>query len=141
MALYNVFISHSWTYDEHYQGIRRLLDGQRSAIFQYRDYSVPKNDPVHNAPTDRLLRAAIEQQMRPASVVIILAGLYAHYSKWINIEIEIARNLGKKIIAVEYWGAERTSQIVKNAAHEIVKWNGKSIADAIIRLNNPYRFF
>jgi hypothetical protein len=63
--------------------------------------------------------------------VIILAGVYASYSRWINIEIEIAQKYKKPIIAVEYWGAERTSKVVKDAATTIVKWQAKSIADAI----------
>ena len=69
--------------------------------------------------------------MKPASCVIILAGVYSTYSKWINIEIELARKMGKKIIAVEPWGSERTSSVVKNAANEIVRWNSDSIVRAI----------
>ena len=69
--------------------------------------------------------------MKPASCVIILAGVYSTYSKWINIEIELARKMGKKIIAVEPWGSERTSTVAKNAADEIVRWNSDSIVRAI----------
>lgn len=69
--------------------------------------------------------------MMPTSCVIILAGVYATYSKWINIEIELAKNLNKKIIAVEPWGSSRTSLIVKNSADEIVGWNTSSIVRAI----------
>ena len=46
-------------------------------------------------------------------------------------EIDLAKVLGKKIIAVEPWGAQRTSEIVKNAADEIVGWNTASIVKAI----------
>ena len=69
--------------------------------------------------------------MQPASCVIILAGVYSSYSKWINIEIELAKEMGKRIIAVEPWGSSRTSAMVKNAAHEIVGWNSASIIRAI----------
>jgi hypothetical protein len=37
----------------------------------------------------------------------------------------------KPIIAVQPWGAERTSSIVKNAADVIVGWNAKSVANAV----------
>ncbi|WP_370736857.1 TIR domain-containing protein [Aeromonas caviae] len=30
-------------------------------------------------------------QIQPASVVVILAGVYSTYSKWINIEIELGK--------------------------------------------------
>ena len=59
------------------------------------------------------------------------AGVYSTYSKWINIEIELAQSMGKKIIAIEPWGAERTSSKVKSAAHSIVRWNTDSIINAI----------
>ena len=69
--------------------------------------------------------------MQHASCVLILAGVYATYSKWINIEVQLAQEMGKKIIAVQPWGAERTSSVVKDAATTIVGWNAKSVADAV----------
>ena len=69
--------------------------------------------------------------MQPSSCVLILAGVYATYSKWINIEIDLAQSMEKKIIAIEPFGAERTSMVVKNAADKIVKWNTDSIVEAI----------
>lgn len=72
--------------------------------------------------------------MKHASVVLILAGVYATYSKWIDKERKIAKELRKPIVAVEKWGSERSSEVVKEAADEIVKWNIRSIVDAIRRL-------
>lgn len=126
---YNLFISHSWTYSNAYEGLIRLLDAK--SYFSYKNYSVPKNDPIHNAYYDYQLREAIRRQMQNASCVLILAGVYATYSKWINIEIELARSMGKRIIAIQPWGAERTSAVVKNAADTIVGWNTNSIVTAI----------
>lgn len=37
----------------------------------------------------------------------------------------MAKKYNKPIIAVQPWGAERTSSIVKNAADVIVGWNAK----------------
>ena len=39
--------------------------------------------------------------------------------------------MGKTIIAIEPWGSEKTSAVVKKAANKIVKWNTDSIVDAI----------
>ena len=77
------------------------------------------------------MRNAIEAKIKGCSCVIILAGVYATYSKWINIEIELAKKYNKPIIAVEPWGSERTSVVVKNAANAIVGWNAKSVANAV----------
>ncbi|MBL7883038.1 MAG: molecular chaperone Tir, partial [Bacteroidia bacterium] len=46
-------------------------------------------------------------------------------------EIEIAKQYNKPIIAVEPWASEKTSQIVKDNADIIVKWQSKSVVDAI----------
>lgn len=126
---YNLFISHSWTYSDAYEKLVNLLDAD--PYFTYKNYSVPKNDPIHNAPYDYQLRAAIRNQMQHASCVLILAGVYSTYSKWINIEIQLAQEMGKKIIAIEPWGAEKTSLTVKNNANIIVKWQTSSIIKAI----------
>ena len=128
MALYNLFISHSWAYGDAYDRMCEMLN---SHGFNYKNYSVPKHDPIHNAPSEAKLKEAIRAQIKPASVVVIMAGVYSTYSKWINIEIELAQEMGKKILAVEPWASERTSQTVKNAAHKIVKWNTSSIVGGI----------
>lgn len=77
------------------------------------------------------IKEVIRIKMQPASCILILAGVYSTYSKWIKMEIELAQSMGKKIIAIEPWGAERTSLKVKNAAHSIVRWNTDSIVNAI----------
>lgn len=127
--MYNLFISHSWKYSNQYDNLVNLLNKKEG--FVYKNYSVPKDDPIHNAESAKELKEAIKAQMRPASCVLILAGVYASYSKWINIEIELAKKLGKNIIAIELFGSERTSQKVKNNADSIVKWNTDSIINAI----------
>ena len=126
---YNLFISHSWAYSDAYSKLMELLSN--APYFNFKNYSVPKDDPIHNAPNDYQLRAAIKNQMQHASCVLILAGVYATYSKWINIEIQLAQEMGKKIIAIQPWAAQRTSQVVKNSADEIVGWNTASIVKAI----------
>ena len=126
---YNLFISHSWTYGDAYDRLVDMLNAK--PYFSYKNYSVPKYDPIHNVSNDYQLKEAIRRQMQPASCILILAGVYSTYSKWINIEIELAQSMGKKIIAIEPWVAERTSSKVKSAAHSIVRWNTDSIINTI----------
>jgi hypothetical protein len=132
---YNIFISHSWAYGDAYDGLVKLLN--QRGYFPFRDFSVPKDDPIHNAPDDRALYEAIYNQIRPASVVLIMAGVYATYSRWIQIEIEIAQRgfaLPKPIIAVRPWAQTNVSRVVSDAADEMVGWNTESIVSAIRRL-------
>ena len=126
---YNLFISHSWTYSDAYEKLVGMLNNATN--FSYKNYSVPKNDPIHNASNASQLKAAIRNQMQHASCVLIMAGVYSTYSKWINIEIELAREMGKTIIAIEPWGSQRTSLVVKQAADMVVGWNTSSIVSAI----------
>ena len=135
MRTFNLFISHSWSYADTYDGLVNLL--QQRSHFSFRNYSVPQDDPIHDAGTDAQLREAIRRQMAPCSVVLILAGVYATYSKWIEEEIDLAKHdfdAAKPIIAVEPWGSQRTSTRVKDAADTIVRWNTESIVSAIREL-------
>ena len=127
---FNIFISHAWSYSDVYEKLLQFFDEQ--PYFSYKNYSVPKNDPVHNANNDRELYEAIKTQITPVHCVVMLAGVYATYSKWINKEIKISKeDFAKPIVAVEPWDSERTSVIVKQNADRIVKWQGASIVAAI----------
>lgn len=133
--MYNLFISHSWSYSDEYEKIIRMLDN--APYFSYRDYSVPKDDPlrIYSRFYNSELRNKIANQMRTCHVVLILAGVYASYSDSIDMEIEIAKSLNKPIIAIERWGSERTSLKVKQNADRIVGWNTSSIVNAIRELS------
>ncbi|POA22138.1 molecular chaperone Tir [Pseudomonas sp. FW300-N1A1] len=129
MHTYHLFISHSWTYSDAHDNLVKLLTAQPR--FDFKNYSVPSDDPIIGARTDKELEAAIENQIRPCSAVLIMAGKYATYSKWINKEIEIAKRMGKVIIAIKPFGAERISSVVREAAHAECAWNTQSIVSAI----------
>lgn len=126
----NLFISHSWSYGDAYEKLVALLDAAPN--FQYKNYSVPKNDPVHNAPNVDALYKAIKKQMVFCDVILIMAGKYATYSKWIEREIQIAkRDFSKPIVGIRPWANEQVSSVVSNAADRLVSWNTSSIVSAI----------
>lgn len=128
MKTYNLFISHSWTYPDAYQGVIDLIDDQG---LRYRNHSVPKDDPLHTRGTNRELEQAIRNQISGTHCVLIMAGVYSTYSKWINKEIEIAKEMGKPIIAIKPWAQTNLSTVVTENSDCIVGWNSKSIVDAI----------
>ena len=130
---YRLFISHSWTYGSQYERLVELL--KEYPYFQWSNHSVPKDDPIHNAKNASELKEAIRRQMQGVNCVVILAGVYSTYSKWIQREIAIAKRLGKPIIAIEPFASERTSAVVKDNADAVVKWNSNSIVDAIRNLS------
>lgn len=127
---YRLFISHSWAYGDAYEKLVLFFDEHPN--FAWTNYSVPKGDPIHNANNDAQLYAAIKAQMASVNCVVMLAGVYSSYSKWIDKEIQIAkRDFDKPIIAVEPWASEKTSRLVKSNADAIVRWQSQSIVDAI----------
>jgi hypothetical protein len=130
---HNLFISHSWTYSDAYEKLINML-GKSGLI--YRNYSVPKDDPIHNADNDKQLHEAIKNQIKYCHVVLIMCGVYATHSKWINKEIVICKQeFSKPLIAIEPWGAQRTSAEVKKHADRVVGWNTNLIVKAIQELS------
>ena len=135
MKIYNLFISHSWSSTNAYTNLVKLLNKRR--YFSFKDYSVPKNDPINDANKDAQLRKAIRDQMIPCHVVLVTAGVYSTYSKWINIEIDIAKNgfrTSKPILAIKPWGNTNVSSVVNKSADMLVNWNTESIVAAIRKL-------
>lgn len=125
---YDLFISHSWKYNSDYDDLVELLD--EKSYFSYRNYSVTKKEKVEDK-SDRALRRYIKnKQIKPASVVIVIAGMYSSYNDWIGKEVRIAEELDKPILSVKPWGAERTSYITSKA-DSTAGWNKSSIVSEI----------
>ena len=134
----HVFISHSWAYSKHYNTLEDWIFNRKwrrgQASLDFRDFSVPRNDPIHNAPSDRALREAIFNQIVRCHVVVIPLGMYAKYSKWMKKEVKGAQDYTKPILGVKPRGQERQPSDVVNVADEIAGWNRKSIINGIWRL-------
>ncbi len=130
LKTYRLFISHSWAYGDAYEKLVAFFNEHPN--FQWANYSVPQGDPIHSANNDTQLYNAISAQISQVNCVVMMAGKYSTYSKWINKKIQIAKtDFDKPIIAVEPWASQNTSKLVKDNADAIVKWQSKSIVDAI----------
>lgn len=129
---YRIFISHSWTYGDAYDKLVSMLNSR--PYFSFVDYSVPKYDPIHNANNDAQLFNAIKNKIQLCNVVLIMAGKYASYSKWIDKEVNISKCVfNKPLLGVCPWGAQQVSTLVRDNADELVSWNTESIVGAIRR--------
>lgn len=132
LKTYDLFISHAWRYNDEYYRLVQMLNA--AANFKWRNYSVPEHDPKVDPNSDagkRILISGLDNQIKPVNCVLILAGMYAHYSYWINKEIEIAQKYSKPIIGIVPWGQLLTPKVVQDAAKEMVKWNTDPIISAI----------
>jgi hypothetical protein len=123
-----LFISHAWAYDDAYMTLVKWFDEEPN--FSWKDCSVPSTDALLDKTTAGLCRG-ITRQMNPAQGVIIIAGMYAAHSGWIDYEIGEALRMEKTIIGVKPWGQERMPVKVQDAADIIVNWQRSSVIDAI----------
>ena len=130
LKTYDLFISHAWTYDDDYYRLLQFL--QDANWFKYRNYSVPQHDPLDAKDASRLM-AALDRQIRPVNIVLIISGMYVNYRDWIQYEIELAQAYGKPIVGIRPWGSQRVPVAVQSAATEMVGWNTSSIVGAIRR--------
>lgn len=134
----HVFISHAWAYSQHYNTLASWIFQEPWSVGQasldFRDYSVPKDNPIHNVSNTQALKDAIYNQVTRSHVVVIPSGMYATYSKWIQKEIDAAKLYKKPILAVNPWGQDRKAGVVLNNAEEGVGWNKQPIINAIWQL-------
>jgi hypothetical protein len=135
MQLVPVFISHSWSYSDHYQKLSEWVFGEswtaNGEQISFVDRSIPKDNPVHNARNADALRAAIYDRIVLSRVVVIPMGMYATHSKWIQEEIAGSKYYRKPILAVNPWGQERKSSVVLANSTADCGWNKLSVANAI----------
>lgn len=134
----HIFISHSWSYSGHYDTLKDWIFGNNwsvgSASIDFKNYSVPKDDPVHDADNDKELHEAINRKISRSHVVVIPTGMYANYSKWIGKEIKGSQDYTKPILAVTPWGQEREASVVIDNASKSVGWNKNSVFNGIWEL-------
>lgn len=125
---YNLFLSHSWSYDEEYENMVELLED--FPYFEFKNYSVPSTDPLDAETVEELIGELVEQ-IEPASVVIILAGMYVNHSTMIDVEMEIAEQLGKPMLGVKPHGNDRVPTDVQDRVDEMVGWQAHSVVGGV----------
>lgn len=140
---YGRFISHAWDYTGEYEGLVNLLNSDRS--FLWNDLSVPEASPLPalaQLPRSyRHLVKQIDERISKSDCLLVLAGMYATHSRWIQSEIEAAKDFRKPIIGVQPRGNERFPKEVTHAADEMAGWNAASIISAIRRqAGGPHQF-
>jgi len=134
----HIFISHAWAHSTHYDTLANWIFGERWSVGQasldFRDFSVPKDNPIHEVPSTTALQDAIFNQIARSHVVVIPSGMYATHSKWIQKEIKGAKAYGKPILAVNPWGQQRKAGVVLDNADVGVGWNKQPVISAIWQL-------
>ncbi len=124
-----IFISHAWAYNDHYWTLVKWFNEEPN--FSWSNCSVPSHDSLPDK-TSRGLSAGMTRQISPAQVVLLLGGMYAAHSAWIDYEITEAQKMNKTIISIRPWGQERMPLNVQNASIcEPIGWNRASVINAV----------
>ncbi len=124
-----IFISHAWSYNNHYETVVGWFDD--AANFSWKNCSVPSDNALEDK-SSKGLSVGMTRQISPAKVVVILGGMYAAHSEWIDYEISEAKRMGKTIIGVKPWGQERVPKVVSDASIcEMIGWNSASVVAAV----------
>lgn len=123
-----LFISHAWQYDQAYLALVNWFNDEPN--FSWKNCSIPSTNALPDNTTNGLAQG-ITRQINPAQGVLIIAGMYAAHSGWIDYEISEARRLGKIIIGIRPWGQERMPVKIQDAANVLVNWNSASVIGAV----------
>ncbi len=121
-----IFVSHSWKHDDDYN---KLIKNFKKQGFEYYNHSLPegKADYLKN---EKEIEKKIKNQLLYCRCLLVLGGNYAN-KPWIKKEVEIAKSLNKKVIAVRPWNAYKIPKYLEGAADEVVGFNSKAIIERI----------
>ena len=142
MAVINVFISHSWAHYEHYETLADWIFGEPHDFFgtpaTFINCSVPKDDPIHDAPNDSALARAIYAKVAESDVVVIPTGMYANYSDWMDWEIQYAHDLDNPVLAVILRGQKRNSGFAMSNCTDHCGWTKEGVVTKIHILHHMH---
>ncbi len=121
-TVYTIFISHIGQNEEEYD----LFTEKLSTAYDFKF----KNQEI--LETDKTTEKELQEQIKPAGIVIILSGLYNKYKNTIKKQIDVANMLSKPIIVIRPYGMENVPPELEEIAADIVGWNAPCIVDAIV---------
>ncbi len=119
---HHLFITHNGPGDEEYiTFFQRLLE---APDFEWKDHGVPGlNEKVE-----------LEEQIRPAQVVVVLSGLYNRHRELVKKQVEIAQRMNKPLLLIRPYGLEEVPPELDKLASGVVGWNRVCIVEHIEEL-------
>jgi hypothetical protein len=138
----HVFISHHHADDSH---VSRLTDMLGRAGYEIRNSSI-RAKPANQRRLDegripeRTLKRLLRMKMSWASTVVVLIGKETANRPWVNWEITMANQLGKRIVGIyERGGTENdVPAALEKYGDARVAWNSANIVDAIEGTSDPF---
>lgn len=121
-----IFVSHSWKHNKDYNN---LIKGFEKQGFNYYNHSI-SFDKAEDLKSDKEIENKIKNQLLYSRCLLVLGGSYSN-KYWIKKEVEIAKSLGKKVIAVRPWNTNSIPKYLEKTADEVIGFNSKAIIEKI----------
>jgi len=128
----DIFIAHGWKKSEHIHKITELLDRAVEFDDQFAYENHGEFDPsALNEQEFGNHEFEVQNQIKAAGVVIVLADLYDEYKEWIDKEIEMAKAMDKPIIVIRSYEDRETPPHLEVLADETVFFDPEEILKVI----------
>ena len=125
-----VFVTHCFEESDDYLRIFEFLESVDR--FYYLNVSKPDNVPMTGGPD--AVRDELIAQIKESEAVVLLAGLYEERQDLVKFMMDAADANQKNIIAIRPFGrVGELSEAVTGRAKEVIEWNSREIADALLR--------
>jgi hypothetical protein len=123
-AKVHFFASHSWTHSHRRERLHAILrPWERGLDFQ--DYSISRAHPL-NTDTDPELARELRGIIFGMDALLIMAGMYANNSAWMQFEIDMAFAFNVPIIPILYDAHMRTPGNAAACFTQAASWASSS---------------
>jgi len=130
-AKVRIFTSHAWRYGHRRERLHEILSPWVRDV-DFEDYSVSCKHPL-NTETDPQLADELCNRIVHMDALLILAGMFANRSPWMQFEINAAFALRIPIIPILANGQKKVPRLsTRLASCEPVRWRGKSIRESLL---------
>jgi hypothetical protein len=92
-----IFVSYDYDNDRRYRFLLSAWDANKAFAFTFEDHSTPLINSTSAGP----IKAAISRKMQEADYLLVIVGRHTHRSRWVAWEIDKAKELKLKLIAVK----------------------------------------
>lgn len=127
----HVYISHSWSLGDDYDKLREVLAGCDHTV---RLNGLPVDHPAHAGTCDGELRAQMRRHMVHTQMLIVQAGTYERFARWIEEEINLAHygyQVRRPVLAIVPFDAPPRMGTLLERADRVVMWSHGSILSAV----------
>ena len=131
MSRINVFISHASEDEDYIEELRRILQPYDLDIA---NYSIDSSKP-NEAENEEYIKSLLRPRVNQAEVTVVLLSSNTIDRPWVDWEIEVAEQIGKRIVGVWLPGEAQEGhpppEPLQNSAQAVVGWQGEKINGAI----------